>query len=193
MTLTHWLWFDYETTGLWKAANHPPKIIQMAGILLPFDSLDLSDKLFEFDHVFNLYQHEAREMDRYVYGMHADSGLLDRAFTSIRSPGETERWLLKKLRFHGIKPQSLAFAGTGIAPFDIPLMRHYMFDLYQYGYYATYDLGAGRRMMERILHFRFAEKDMPDSSGGHTALEDVYAMLDQARWLRENYGFNKMG
>lgn len=185
--LTHWLWFDYETTGLWTAADKPPSIIQMAGVLLPFGSLDVNDALFTFEDTFRLYSHQAENMDPYVLHMHTASGLLDAARASHRRPYETEEWLLEAFEREGIKPKQLAFAGTGIAPFDIPLMRYHMFDLYEFGHYAPYDLGTGRRMIEAIFGTTFSS-DMPDSGAGHTALADVYAMLGQARWLRSMFG-----
>lgn len=179
------LWFDFETDGLWSTRDQPPKLLQMGGFVMPFGDFDSSLSLFDFEWDFGIDQHVVDSMDPYVRKMHTDSGLIDRCLTSVVTPEMASKRLMKFFLIEGIAAGNIGMAGTGIAPFDVPLLRHYMFDVYTYMHYAPYDLGTGRRMLE-LLGTKFPE-DMPDSSGGHTARADMEAALRQAHWLSEDW------
>jgi len=182
--LTHWLWFDYETTGLWTAPLESPLLMQMGAMLLPFGSLDPDEALLTFEHEYRISRSVLERMDPVPYRMHQASGLLELCTRSSKTPYDTECFLLNRFEDIGIAPKKLAFAGTGIAPFDMPLMRINMFRLYEFGHYAPYDLGTGRRAMQSMFGVTLPSTT-PDSGNGHTALADVFAMLEQARYLRE--------
>lgn len=182
------LWFDFETDGLWSAGDKPPRLLQMGGFILPFDKFDTADAVFDFEWDFGITQQVVDKMDPHVRKMHTESGLIDRCLQSIITPKLAIKRLLAFFLKHEIAAGNIGMAGTGIAPFDVPLLRHYMFDVYTYMHYAPYDLGTGRRMLE-LLGAKFPS-GMPDSSGGHTARADMEATLRQARWLSESWFAN---
>lgn len=182
--LTHWLWFDLETTGLWTD-DGAPQILQIGGALLPFGDLDYP--LWDFQYTLYFAPEWVPTLNPYVIEMHTRSGLLaEAAASTLMNVGQLEAMVLSKLEFYGVAPGNCAPAGSGIAPFDLPLLREHMPRLYRFLHYAPYDLGAGRRMLEALSTMDFA--DMPDHKGGHTALGDVRAQLEQARWMREYLG-----
>lgn len=182
------LWFDFETDGLWSTGDQPPKLLQMGGFILPFGKFDSADAVFDFEWDFGITQFVVDKMDPYVRKMHTESGLIDRCLLSVVTPKLAAQRLLNFFVKRGIAAGNIGMAGTGIAPFDVPLLRHYMFEVYTYMHYAPYDLGTGRRMVE-LLGAKFPS-GMPDSSGGHTARADMEATLRQARWLSESWFAN---
>lgn len=181
--LTHWLWFDYETDGLWREAHEPPALIEMAVALLPFGELLDEQIIWRKSWVFKLNEVRMRMMDKFVLDMHINNGLLFESQKSGLKPEYAQERILIKMQELGIGPGRCALAGSGIAPFDVPLMREYQFPLYQHMYYTPYDLGAGRRALGAVMNIDLS--GMPDSTDGHRAMSDVMAQLKQARWLRD--------
>lgn len=183
---THWLWFDFETNGLWLEHEQPPQVLSFGAILLPFGELDSSQALWSGEFDFHLNPGAEAAWPDVVYKMHSVSGLIERCHRSQLKPELIQFEMLSVLWENFIKRGECAMAGSGIAPFDVPLLRMVAPSLYSYLYYTPYDQGLGRRMLHGILDFDIHSSDMPDSSAGHTALADVQAQLRQAQWMRDN-------
>lgn len=184
--LTHWLWFDYETTGLYQG-NTAPALLEMAAILLPFGELDPDKGTVLTNRVFKAQQGTWLTLDPFVQKMHTANGLWAAAVSapSASTPTVSMYEVLHGLEAHDIKPRQCAPAGSGIAPFDLPLMREKMTKLYDYLYYTPYDMGAGRRMLSSI--WGATEVDEPDTDPTHRALDDVLGQLAEARQYRTGY------
>lgn len=181
-----WLWFDFETTGLWTAADEPPQLLEMAAVLLPFGELDFEKGEVLTDTVFKCAEHHLQAMDSFVVDMHVKNGLLDEVRKSTTLPAQAELEVVRGLLEAGARKNEVALAGSGIAAFDVPLLRLYMFQLYDFVHYAPYDLGLGRRILNGLWSGLVGDAPGGDDSD-HRALGDVKLQLAEAAWYRDNY------
>jgi len=120
-------------------------------------------------------------MDSFVVDMHTKNGLLKQSLDAYHEPWHAQDALMQGLKALGIGRFECAPAGSGIAPFDCPLMRIYMFELYNYLHYAPYDIGAGRRFMRMFMNM-----ESPEEESAHRAMGDVEAQLREAQWWKKN-------
>lgn len=184
--LTHLLHLDLETTGLWTAPNEPPMVLEMAALLMPFGSLDPADALSSLDMVFPCPESTLQAMVPFVADMHTHNGLLSEVRDSTNCFGDAQQEVFAAFDLHDIDPAKVAMAGSGIAPFDVPLLRHWMFDLYSALHYAPYDLGTGRRTLTMLFGYDpDTNYGLPESN--HRAMPDVLLQLAEARAIRDKW------
>lgn len=188
--LTHLMWFDMETDGLGVVQENghtvrykDPYVFELGVAILPFGELRMSHASYAHNWVFEADEVVLRSMDPYVLEMHTNNGLLKEVENSRRWPTNATDDILGVMRDLGIKRNECGMAGTGIAAFDVPLLRSKFAPVYNYLHYAPFDLGLARRMMTQMLGVPVPDS-MPDSGDGHRALDDVRAALRQAEWLR---------
>lgn len=189
-----WLWFDFETTGLWNGPDEPPALLEMAAVLLPYGNLERQDATVLTNRVFSCRASTLQAMDTFVQDMHTRNGLLREVIDSSDLPEQSELDIVRALTVDfGAKRGEVCMAGSGIASFDVPLLRLNMFGLYNFLHYAPHDLGTGRRMLQDL----WPDTDLSAAPGSsdesnHRALDDVWLQLAEARWYRENFSLERL-
>lgn len=177
------LWFDYETTGLWTAADEPPELLEMAAICLPYGEFNPANAVFSINRVFKCAAATIQSMNSFVIDMHVKNGLLQDVTAASRTPQQAEQEILAAFDDAEIAPKKVCAAGSGIAGFDMPLMRINQFELFEYLHYQAYDLGTAHRAL-RMLGVGI---EAPWVDSIHRAYTDVLQQLEEARYLKEAF------
>lgn len=179
--LTHLLWLDLETTG---ADDQADEIIEIGMILTDLD-------LDEIDELCTIVRpsHEAfcrLAENEYLRDMHGDNGLLYACIGDDACPiSEADEEVCAWLDVHGVQPQAVAVAGSGVGHFDTRFIARQMPMLAARVTYYPVDIGNLRRS------YRFATgSDLApgiNDAKPHRALDDVRLHLTEARAFWEAF------
>jgi oligoribonuclease (3'-5' exoribonuclease) len=181
------LWTDLETTGLYDG-NKPPKLMEAAFVLLPFGDFDINNAQMIIQQTYMLMPNDVKALIPFIQDMHSKNGLIADCQEAHELPATGQYKVIAALREQGVDAKDFAFAGSGIAPFDLPLLREYMSDLYEYAHYAPFDLGTARRALQML--YPDTNLDNPNWSPAdstHRAFEDVVDELNEAQWYSKNF------
>lgn len=188
----HLLWMDLETLGL-DTRNDPP--VEVATLVTTPDLVEVSDTQFHCLIGLDWYGEKRLKANPYVANMHTENGLLEELRTKLCKTMEgAENSILAILGGLGAEPNTVCLAGSGVAAFDMQVLKHWMPSLYKFLNYRTFDVGHIRRFLEYTLDVPlddFLEK----ADDHHRAEGDVQNALNQARELRDflNQAFRKSG
>lgn len=181
------LWCDLETTTLPVGNDYSGvHVLEVAFILTDFD-LEPYEGYQESIKMTRAAADSLRAND-YTKKMHTENGLIKDCIASTVTLAEAEaeviRMIEEKTTF---EPGEIMLAGSGIAAFDRPVIKHWMPKLDRWLAYYPFDIGVDRRVT-KIL----AGKDViniPNESYGdtkaHRAWADVQAHLEEAKRKRE--------
>jgi oligoribonuclease len=173
----HYLWFDLETTGLdpWYDS-----ILEVGLVVTNARLEELAVRRYLMHAPYRW--DETAHPD--VLEMHRKSGLtadLDDPFNNFHyhAPVAVERQIL-----HVIEPYledgKIILAGSGVATFDLQVIKAQMPELAQRLTYYTLDIGVVRRYLQDIC-----QVELPNLGPvSHRALDDVFHHLDEARLFR---------
>jgi oligoribonuclease len=160
------LWLDLETTGLDKQKS---KILEVACfVTTPTGEIEEGT---EVNWLIYPEQEHLDAMIPFVKDMHTKSGLLD----DIRDHGILEeQWLGEFIdylemqkAYYGV--ERLTVAGSGVGPFDLPLLLIQYPEVEQYLTYYVLDIGVIGRFLRLQCGFTFPErKDV-----NHRAMDDI--------------------
>lgn len=196
---TYLLWVDLESVDTIENPT-PPKLCEAAFLLLPYADFDPLHAQGEFGTVLHTDRSDWYEEDGenltvkvlpVIYEMHAKSGLLEDSLNAM--PSATVGWVqacvMDLLHDAGVERGTVSFAGSGVAAFDIPLIRYWMPELYAFAHYAPYDIGTARRAFR--MYWPEVQMTPPSASAGadktHRAMDDIVAHLSEARYVRDNF------
>lgn len=180
----HYLWLDLETTGL------DPVNDQILEIGLVVTNANLIGMVRRRYLLTAPHQWEDTA-DPFVVEMHRKSGLLD----DLNDPFNNfhyhhligvERQILRLIEPY-LEDGKIVLAGSGVATFDLQVIKAQMPELAERLTYWTLDIGVVRRYLRDICQVQFPE---PEPSK-HRALDDAIDALGQARLyrtLRHNAG-----
>lgn len=183
------LWIDAETTDL-PEGNDYSKVymLEIAAIVTDFDL----NKITGYHTPIKLTPEAAdslREND-YVRNMHKANGLIKDAAQSDVTVSDAEVEIIKMLKEEtALNKGNLMIAGSGVAAFDHPLLKHWMPELASWLAYYPFDIGIERRV-SKILAGRPLVNPTTASYGEdklHRALNDVEAHIEETRTFRDFY------
>lgn len=179
------MWLDIETTGL--DHKHDP-ILEVAW---RFTDSNLSPFSMGIDYLVDPTLHvqmagveTARDLaDEYVQNMHDESGLWKalehRTTHAIEEVDHVAAYAATNAArmFYG----GVMLAGSGVAQFDIQVIRAQMPQLAEVLPYRTLDIGHMRRFLK---HCTQLAEPPEQEAGEHRALHDVEHFITQARLMR---------
>lgn len=180
------LWLDFETTGVDVATCEP---LEVAVILTdpapPFRELARMTLLIDAE-----YANGSVSFDPSAKQMHVKSGLIAALDLACARPrgvmGYTTAWNAGRELAEFVDAwtdEPVTLAGSGVAHFDLHIVRRLMPDLYQRLTYWTLDIGPVRRLL------RLCGVDVPSSDTvPHRALPDIEHHLATARMIATKFG-----
>jgi len=185
------LWCDIETPGLPEGNDFSTSpILEIAGVITDFDLTKFTGvheavKLTK-EHV------EILKKNPEVVKMHKSSGLLEECKNSTKTLKDLEESMLDLVKQGTFEKGEYILAGSGVASFDYPLIKHYMPELASWLTYYTLDIGILRRSVYYLSHRRNFVDDTKNSYKDgykkHRAMDDVLAHIEEAEkyrdWLR---------
>lgn len=166
------LWMDLETTGL-----NPERcaVLEVAAYLTNhhLSIVDASHMVIE------CHPEVLERMAPFIREMHTSNGLLAEVAYSTTTLEVEENYLLDILDRHGIDKATLA--GSGVAAFDIAVIRAQMPRLASRLNYWTVDVGVLRRTWRM-----WTGSDLTDVNAAktHRARDDIDCHLAEARAFR---------
>jgi oligoribonuclease (3'-5' exoribonuclease) len=176
--MTRLVWIDMETTSLDLVEA---SVLEMACLLTNENLVEVAPRL----HVVTGF--DGTIADPVVRQMHESSGLLDETYSSSVNEHALDSLLCEWLADHVVGDE-YAFAGSGIAHFDVPLMKARMWEAEQGAVYWLIDVGILRRSF-RMIAPALVDESAVGASGGpakkHRAMDDVVAHLNEFRAYRD--------
>lgn len=174
-------WIDLETTGLSMSEDY---IVEWALLVTDFD-LDRKFQRIES----SVIQHgDAVKVLRrikeqpIVKKMHTENGLIAELESGIgMTLRRSEKTICETLGRYG-EPGDFLIAGSGVAQFDQPWIRHFMPSVDLFFRYSPFDIGSVRRFVELTL--KRPDLILQDKKV-HRAPVDVEFALSQARAFKE--------
>lgn len=175
-------WIDLEATGLPVGNDYTE--VHLLEIAVIVTDLDLNKRV-GYVEVAKMTPEAAAVVrsNKFVRDMHALSGLLrDSIQNATLTTGEIEAEIIDLFQEEG-EPGDFMIAGSGVAAYDHPWIKHHMPDLNTWLVYYPFDIGVMRRT-SKILAGREIVSHTSMSYGDektHRALDDIQAHLEEAR------------
>ena len=135
--------------------------------------------------------HDNLQRNSVVKKMHLDNGLIADSLKASMTVGDIDAEVDRILSETEAQKGELAIAGSGVAAFDLPMIRVKMPKTAAWLAYYPYDIGIFRRMTVVMagMHVINPQLRSYGESKVHRAMDDVQAHLDEAReyreWMRE--------
>lgn len=177
-------WIDLETTGLDPQRD---EILEIAVALTDFQLSELD----RWETVVSMTpQGMARIVaDPFVGSMHADSGLFKESRDGGLPLPVAVRMLEEFLENSEFEKGELIIAGSGVASFDRPFIRHHMPAVDEWLAYYPFDIGVFRRGLPILSEGALALPVVPASFQTgfkkHRAADDLHAHMLEASMAAE--------
>ena len=185
------LWCDIETPGLPVGNDFSTSpILEIAGVVTDFDLTKFNGA---HDAIKITKEHvDILKQNPEVVKMHKESGLLEDCKKSTKTLADLEEMMIELVKQGSFEKGEYILAGSGVASFDYPLLKHYMPEFASWLTYYTLDIGILRRSVYYLSHRRNFVSDTKNSYKEgykkHRALDDVLAHIEEAEkyrdWLR---------
>lgn len=167
------IWVDLETTGLERGCH----VLEIAAVATDFDLRQLDVTVFERVCFYDVFAPDQRLVDPFVLDMHRNNGLWLEARKSRTTEASAwtdfTRWLDSV-----VTPGNFAFAGSGVAAFDVPTIDSRSVWARESRLYWSMDVSPVRRLLGPVMG------DIGSPVKAHRAMPDVLDSLDQARFVR---------
>lgn len=181
----YYLWMDLETTGLDPAMDPP---LEVAVLVTTPDLIEVPGTRFQALMPLDEWARLRLSETPFVENMHKDNGLLSEIERGIPMMHEgVENSILSILQSLSDDPKPVFLAGTGVAAFDIHVLRTWMPRLADYLDYRTIDVGQIRRFLKYVLNVK-GEWMPEEADNNHRAQGDLLNSLNQARELMTMIG-----
>lgn len=179
------LWADLETPGL----AHTAPIMEVAIVVTDFNL----NKIAGYHEVVKLTKAHADALrdpqNKIALEMHAANGLIQDGKKSTKTLADIERECIDLLKQETtFEPGEFILAGSGVAQFDIHLLRAQMPALEKWLTYYQLDVGIMRRTLKILGGGRDFVNPVLHSFGDskkHRAMADVLAHIEEAEGYRE--------
>lgn len=188
------VWVDLETTGL--PTEHDECIDFKDVHILEF-AMIVTDRALNIESVGGYTEvikmtrpaAEALKANDYVRNMHTKNGLIQDSIKATLSLAEVDAEIDRLLQSEtAFEKREFAIAGSGVASFDLPLIKAKMPLLGSWLTYYSYDFGVYRRIA-RDLAGKDVINPVHSASYGdekqHRAMADVEAHLREAQAYRD--------
>jgi oligoribonuclease len=174
----HYLWLDLETTGLDPASDD---ILEVGLVVTDEHLTELAERRYLLDPGYDWQE----LVDQFVLEMHTKSGLLAELTDPYSHFIYHSLLLVERCIVNVIEPYltdgKIVLAGSGVATFDLQVIKAQMPELAQRLTYWTMDIGVVRRYLRDIC-----QVELPDTGPvNHRALDDVHHHLDEAILFRD--------
>lgn len=194
-------WFDAETTGLPADSTTTPKgadqMIDFTDVHIMEVGVIVTDFALNpeagYTEVVKLNQSmvDVLKRTKFVADMHKESGLLLDSRSATMTIQDVEQEIIKLLKDTGLEPQEFQIAGSGVAAFDLNLIRTKMPELAKWLVYYPFDVGVLRRTLRVLIGKDIVNptpKSYQDGKKTHRAMDDVKAHLEEAGKYRDVLG-----
>lgn len=192
-TASHLLWLDVETDS---GPTIHDEVLDFSGVHIMEFAMLITDRSLNIDTDAGGY-HEQLRMTRAtadtlkanpeILTMHGHSGLIQECIASEVTLADVDAEADRILTGTGLNRGDLAIAGSGVAAFDLPLIRAKMPRLSAWLAYYPYDVGIFRRMTAAMADGYVVSPHL--ASYGefkeHRAMADVVAHLREAQAFRD--------
>jgi oligoribonuclease len=168
-------WIDLEMTGLDPEEN----------VIVEIATLITDDELEIIAEGPNLVIHasdaELGKMDPFVLDMHTKSGLLPEIKASTIKIKEAGDLTLSFLKEHIQEEKTVPLCGNSIGT-DRRFLAEYLPEIENFLHYRSVDVSSVKELAKRW----FPEKlvDAPKKNGGHRAMEDIKASVEELKFYR---------
>lgn len=179
------LWTDFETTDLPRGNDYSTAhVMEVAVVVTDFSLTPITGGYHEAIK-FTRDAVESLRGNEYTREMHKKNGLIEDCKKSTFTLGMVEETIVKILQEEtSFEPGEFMIAGSGVAAFDHPLIKHWMPNLAKWLAYYPFDIGVMRRT-SKILAGNRDVVNIPSASYGdakaHRAMDDVKAHLEEAK------------
>lgn len=191
------LWVDLETGGL----DHGDPVLEVAAILTTSAMEEISATSWvvnpTLEPAYRVHPRWwERDLDPVVRDMHTRNGLLDAVACGLPL-GNVELALGRKMDETGYTgPWRLA--GSGVAAFDLHVLRRQLPTVAARLHYAPLDVGQVRRFLEyaargALVPSALTLEGNPDSPDLHRAMGDLRLHLAEGRHYLHHFVFSDLG
>jgi oligoribonuclease len=168
-------WIDLEMTGLDPEVN----------VIVEIATLITDDELQIVAEGPNLVVHasevELKRMDPFVLDMHTRSGLLPKIKASTIDIKEAGDMTLAFLKEHIQVEKSIPLCGNSIGT-DRRFLAKSLPEIEDFLHYRSVDVSSVKELAKRWFPEILA--DAPKKNGGHRAMEDIKASVEELRFYR---------
>ncbi len=168
-------WIDLEMTGLDPEVN----------VIVEIATLITDDELQIVAEGPNLVVHaseaELEKMDPFVLEMHTRSGLLPEIKASTINIKEAGELTLAFLKEHIHVEKSIPLCGNSIGT-DRRFLAKSLPGIEDFLHYRSVDVSSVKELAKRWFPEILA--DVPKKNGGHRAMEDIKASVEELRFYR---------
>ena len=168
-------WIDLEMTGLDPDEN----VVVEIATLITNDELEIIAE--GPDLVIHATEEDLAKMDSFVVDMHTKSGLLPEIRNSNISVEEAEKQTMAFLNEHIKKEKSVPLCGNSIGT-DRRFLAKYLPNIENFLHYRSVDVSSIKELVKRW--FPEILEEAPKKNGGHRAMEDIKASVEELRFNR---------
>ena len=168
-------WIDLEMTGLDPDEN----VVVEIATLITNDELEIIAE--GPDLVIHATEEDLAKMDSFVVDMHTKSGLLPEIRNSNISVEEAEKQTMAFLNEHIKKEKSVPLCGNSIGT-DRRFLAKYLPNIENFLHYRSVDVSSIKELVKRW--FPEILEEAPKKNGGHRAMEDIKASVEELRFYR---------
>ena len=168
-------WIDLEMTGLDPDEN----VVVEIATLITNDELEIIAE--GPDLVIHATEEDLAKMDSFVVDMHTKSGLLPEIRNSNISVEEAEKQTMAFLNEHIKREKSVPLCGNSIGT-DRRFLAKYLPNIENFLHYRSVDVSSIKELVKRW--FPEMLEEAPKKNGGHRAMEDIKASVEELRFYR---------
>ncbi|MAT02562.1 MAG: oligoribonuclease [Acidimicrobiaceae bacterium] len=168
-------WIDLEMTGLDPDEN----VVVEIATLITNNELEIIAE--GPDLVIHATEEDLAKMDSFVVDMHTKSGLLPEIRNSNISVEEAEKQTMAFLNEHIKKEKSVPLCGNSIGT-DRRFLAKYLPNIENFLHYRSVDVSSIKELVKRW--FPEILEEAPKKNGGHRAMEDIKASVEELRFYR---------
>lgn len=179
-------WLDIETTNLPKGNNWDDvSVLEIAVVVTDF----ALNKEAGMQAVVKITPEAAEQLraNPEVLKMHQENDLIKESIVATQTLAEVEQEIIELLRGTGLDEGEFMIAGSGVATFDLQLIKDKMPLFAKWLAYYPFDVGVLRRTVKILNGNRdlvpIVKESFQEGVKKHRALDDVLAHLREA----ENY------
>jgi oligoribonuclease len=169
------VWIDCEMTGL---SLETDALIEVAALVTDFELNQLGDGV---DLVIAPPPEALEQMDDFVRGMHAGSGLLEE-LAGGTTMADAQEQVLAYVRQWVPEPRKAPLGGNTVAT-DRGFLARDMPELEAHLHYRIIDVSSIKELSRRW--YPRAYFNSPKKAGGHRALADIRESIAELRYYRE--------
>ncbi len=168
-------WIDLEMTGL----NPEEHVIVEIATLITDDELEVIAEGPNL--VVHASDDELERMDPYVFEMHKKSGLLPEIKSSKITIEKAGELTLNFLKEHISEEKSVPLCGNSIGT-DRRFLAKSLPEIENFLHYRCVDVSSVKELAKRWFPEVLA--DAPKKNGGHRAMEDIKASVEELKFYR---------